>query len=352
MSTTVTRQDARYDTLRKSRNLRWPSSGAEFASEVDLCDSEGDVAEVLQRVVSAGMRPTVRSGGHCYEDFVVNNPNGAIIDLSLLKQGRLPDERAQYTISAGQVLGEVYLDLYKRHGVTIPAGTCYGVGAGGHISGGGYGVLSRLHGLTVDWLSAVNILTVDAHGKVVRRRVSKENDPDLFKACRGAGGGSFGIITSFHCDKLPPAPQEIVEAHISFDWKDMTEARFIQILQTYGHYWETRGKDPDTWGLFAGLGLSHSSSGRLGIGLQFCNPDGTCKDLSVVNEFLDLFQHCKPIAGAANLPGDKKVFHDPKAPKECVGDHEIARHQWLEATIGGGGGGGEARTKYKSCYMK
>src|SRR5882757_715396 len=240
MAITVLRQDPRYNTLKKGHNLRWPATEAESVGRIELVESAKDAIDALQRIVSAGMRPTVRSGGHCYEDFAVNNPNGAILDLSLLKQGRLPDERAQYTISAGQVLGEVYLDLYKRHGVTIPAGTCYGVGAGGHISGGGYGVLSRLHGLTVDWLSAVNILTVDAHGKVVRRRVSKENDPDLFKACRGAGGGSFGIITSFHCDKLPPAPQEIVEAHISFDWKDMTEARFIQILQTYGHYWETR----------------------------------------------------------------------------------------------------------------
>src|SRR5882757_7277928 len=185
MSTTVTRQDARYDTLRKSRNLRWPSSGDEFASEVDLCDSEGDVAEVLQRVVSAGMRPTVRSGGHCYEDFVVNNPDGAILDLSMLTHTNPPGVGAPYRIGTGTQLWNGYCDLYKRYGVTLPGGTCSTVAAGGHISGGGYGLLSRLHGVSADWLSAAEILTVDAQGKVISRTVDSTHDPDLFRACRG-----------------------------------------------------------------------------------------------------------------------------------------------------------------------
>jgi hypothetical protein len=34
------------------------------------------------------------------------------------------------------------------------------------VSGGGYGVLARLRGITVDWLSTVDILTVNGAGKV------------------------------------------------------------------------------------------------------------------------------------------------------------------------------------------
>ena len=29
----------------------------------------------MQRIINAGQRPTVRSGGHCYEDFVSNYPD-------------------------------------------------------------------------------------------------------------------------------------------------------------------------------------------------------------------------------------------------------------------------------------
>ncbi|WP_164214151.1 FAD-binding protein, partial [Stenotrophomonas maltophilia] len=56
----------------------------------------------------------------------------------------------------------VYRTLLNGFGKTLPAGSCYSVGAGGHITGGGYGLLSRLHGLTVDWLTGVDIVTWDA----------------------------------------------------------------------------------------------------------------------------------------------------------------------------------------------
>ena len=93
--------------------------------------------------------------------------------------------------------------MYKRYGVTIPGGSCYTVGAGGHITGGGYGVLSRLHGLTVDWLSAIEILTVDGQGHVAMRKIDKDHEPDLFRASSGGGGGNFGVVTGFLFDRLP-----------------------------------------------------------------------------------------------------------------------------------------------------
>ncbi len=200
MAASIGKQDPRYDTLKKSRNLRWPASPNDVAHSIELCESPEDVATALQRVVDAGRRPTIRSGGHCYEDFVVNNPGGSILDLSVLTSSRQPGDGGRYRISPGKVLGDLYLDLFKRYGVTIPAGTCYSVGAGGHISGGGYGLLSRLHGLTVDWLSGVDIVTIGADGKAVARHVNKNEDPDLFRACRGAGGCNFGVITGYLFD--------------------------------------------------------------------------------------------------------------------------------------------------------
>jgi Berberine and berberine like/FAD binding domain len=352
MAITVTHQDQRYSSLYKGHNLRWPASDADAVRQIDLCESAEDAAEALQRIIDAGMRPTIRSGGHCYEAFVADNPGGSILDLSLLTTPRLSGDGSQYRISAGQQLGEVYLNLFRRYGVTVPAGSCYSVGAGGHISGGGYGLLSRLHGLTVDWLSAVDILTVDQKGKVALRRVDKSHDPDLFRACRGAGGGSFGVITGFLFEKLPPAPQEVVHAHLSFDWAKMTEERFVTIVTTFGDYWEKRGRDPETWGLFSIMGLSHSSSMNFGISAQFCNPDGTCTDLSVLNEFLDLFHTCEPSSEAALIPGEQKIPPANLGSTVCMGLHQIVRRSWLDATIGGGGTGGGFRAKYKSAYMK
>jgi len=352
-SSIVDPKDPRFDVLKGSRNLRWPSAANEYASSVEICDSVERAAEALQRAVNSGKRPTVRSGGHCYEDFVVNNPNGTILDLSLLTASRLPGDEGRFRIAAGQCLGDAYTDLYKRYNVTVPAGTCYTVGAGGHISGGGYGLLSRLHGLTVDLLSAVDILTVEANGKVVARRVDKKNDPHLFRACRGAGGGNFGLITGFLFDKLPPAPTEVINAGVSFAWAEMTEDRFVSIILKYGNYWETRGKDPDTWGLFSVLNLSHSSSREFGVSLQFCNPDGTCNDLGVVNEFLGLFDECTPNPGAPATVSDRVIPAHASLSQPCGTEKRpMQKRVWIEATVGGGHGDRRTRAKYKSAYMK
>jgi FAD/FMN-containing dehydrogenase len=360
MSTTVARQDPRYLSLQKGNNLRFPATEAEAVGRIEICQTVDDVAEALQRAVKEGLRPTVRSGGHCYEDFVCNNPGGVLIDVSLLNGMDATGSGHTYKLSPGTRLGDAYARLYKDHNVTMPGGSCYGVAAGGHISGGGYGVLSRLHGLTVDWLSAVDILTVDASGKVVSRRVDKDKDPDLFRACRGAGGNNFGIITAYYFDKLPTAPKEIASVSMSFPWEDMTPERFEAILTTYGHYFETRGKDPETWGLFTFLGLSHNTSGNVVISAQFCNPDGTADDLKVLNEFVDLFEPCKPVTTENLHPDSRHTGEASKAriltkpdgtPLPCSGPHSLNHSSWYDATVRGGVGGG-ARAKYKSTYMK
>lgn len=93
MSITVLPQDLRYNTMKKGHNLRWPATEDEFAGRIVLAENAQDAAEALQKIVSAGMRPTVRSGGHCYEDFAVNNPGGAMLDMSLMT-GRTGSMRA------------------------------------------------------------------------------------------------------------------------------------------------------------------------------------------------------------------------------------------------------------------
>jgi len=191
MDIVVNRQDPRYEALLRGHNLRFPENSQLAPSRIAICSTPAEVKNALQSAVHNGLRPTVRSGGHCYENFTVNNPGGVLIDLSLLNSVSMDAATGEYCVAPGAVLGDVYSALYKRYGLTLPAGSCYTVGAGGHISGGGYGFLSRLQGLSSDWLAAVDILTVNAAGHVIERRVDRTNDPDLFRACCGAGGAGF-----------------------------------------------------------------------------------------------------------------------------------------------------------------
>lgn len=360
MPFTITPDDPRYRILQRGNNHRFPASPSDSPARIEVCRTADEAADALQKAVRAGLRPTIKSGGHCYEDFFANNPGGVLLDLSLLNSFDATGSGYTYKFGPGLRLGDAYTELYKLHGVTMPGGSCYGVCAGGHISGGGYGVLSRIFGLTVDWLSAVDILTVDRSGNVVQRKVDAKNDPDLFRACRGAGGNNFGVITAYYFDKLPTAPREVVNVNMAFPWEEMTPERFEAILTTYGHYHETRGKDPDTWGMFTFLGLSHRNSGRVSIGVQFSNPDGSANDLTALNEFVDLFQPCKPVVTeqqsmeSRHTPaaGQAKILRKPDGtPIPCSGPHMMNRQSWYDVTVRGGVGGG-SRAKYKSSYMK
>src|SRR6185437_8198360 len=96
------------------------------------------------------------------------------------------------TIGPGARLGNVYSGL-GAHGLAIPAGTCPSVGIGGHVLGGGFGLASRAWGLASDNLLAVQIVTAD--GKVIV--ADPTHHADLYWACRGGGGGNFGIATRF-----------------------------------------------------------------------------------------------------------------------------------------------------------
>lgn len=357
MPVIVDRQDPRFESLKKGHNLRFPDGAGETASRIILCSSPDEIAQALQSVVAAGLRPTTRSGGHCYEDFVSNNPGGAILDLSLWNRVTLDPATATYRIAPGAVLGEVYGSLFKRYNVTLPAGTCYMVGAGGHISGGGYGLLSRLHGLTSDWLTAVDIVTVETDGKVVARHVDKQHDPDLFRALRGAGGGSFGVITDFHFARLPQAPREVAEASLAFPWNDMSEEQFTNLLVAYGDYWATRGRDPDTWGLFVIFVMgARGPNGRLGMHAQFCQPDGTANDLSVLHEFFDHFRAFHPVVTLSTKQVTGKSSSDAQqhdtSQRPAPDPYAVTIRPWLDATLAGGASGSGTRAKYKSAYMK
>jgi len=111
-SLTVTRQDRRYVTLRQGFNSRWPASEYDSVSRVELCKDPSSVADVLQQAIRSGLRPTLRSGGHCYEDFVSNNPNGILLDLSMLDETSSLGSGHRYCLGAGAQLGNAYAALY------------------------------------------------------------------------------------------------------------------------------------------------------------------------------------------------------------------------------------------------
>jgi FAD/FMN-containing dehydrogenase len=148
-----------------------------------------DVGAVVKWAGKTGVHIVPRSGGHSYGGYSTV-ANGVVVDLGRLKSVAVSQGRG--LVGAGARLGTIYGGL-AAHGLAIPAGTCPSVGIGGHVLGGGFGLASRAWGLASDNVLAIQIVTAD--GKVVV--ADSKHHPDLYWACRGGGGGNFGIATRF-----------------------------------------------------------------------------------------------------------------------------------------------------------
>lgn len=355
----IGKEDSRYETLKKGFNQRWPSPGQD-AGSIYVCRTVEDAERALQNAVNQGLRPTVRSGGHCYEGFVSNNSGGVIIDIGQLTELSIHDDADNpfYRVGAGTQNWDGYVNLFKLTGSLPPGGSCYSVGVGGHVVAGGYGLMSRMHGLTVDWLKAVELLTVGKNGAVERRLVDATNDPDLFKLCRGGGGGNVGIITSYYFDPLPKAPAKVALLTKQYPWAQFEndKPRFKAFLQAYANYMKRADGDPRTYGLFTLFKLTHISAGNIGLVVQYTDQNGQLED---TQPLLDLINAMDSVAeGAphtAYMPGTGPLpFARHPVSRQAVGElpEGAIVYDWLYATQTVNGSGNNQRGKYKSSYMK
>jgi FAD/FMN-containing dehydrogenase len=331
--------DPRYQTLVRGFNRRWVGT----PTYVELCHDPDHVRDAVQRAVDAGLRITVRGGGHCYEDFVSGNHGGAILDLTPLDGVYRDQETQAYCVEGGATLWNVYTQLYKRYGVTLPAGSCYSVGAGGHIAGGGYGLLSRLHGLTVDHLDAVELVHVDADGRARLRTVRRDSpDPDdrlLMWAHLGGGGGNFGVVTKFWFSDPPAAPGDAHLLTLGWDWKKLDHDSFATLVRNYGDFLAANSAVGSPYaGLFALLHLSQRSAGQVGLTAQYVGDQP-----KLLLEFA--------AAMSADLPPPSPLtvrlgYHGLPRPST-----QVQTMPWLFATQTLNGSGPNQRGKYKSAYM-
>lgn len=159
----------------------------------------GEVATAIRFAREEDLVIAIRGGGHSIDGFSTCD-GGMVLDLSRMR-GATVDPVARTARTNG---GAHLLDLDRAaqaHGLVCPVGTVGHTGVGGLTLGGGVGRLQRPFGLTVDSLTAVELVTAD--GRHVR--ASEHEEPDLFWAMRGAGA-NFGVATAFEFRLRPFGP--------------------------------------------------------------------------------------------------------------------------------------------------
>ncbi|SDP34037.1 FAD/FMN-containing dehydrogenase [Streptomyces sp. cf386] len=236
------------------------------------------VVRAVQQAVDSGRRITVRSGGHGFENFVADPAVEVVVDMSAMNGVAYDPGRRAFSVEAGALLGEVYRRLYLGWGVTVPAGWCADVGVGGHVLGGGYGPLSRLMGLSVDHLYAVEVVVVGRDGRarsVVATRELADPHRDLWWAHTGGGGGSFGIVTRYWFRTpgadgdvpsalLPAPPAGVLSFSVSWDWQQLDKTSFARLVRNHGE-WAEKHSAPDSpyLALYSELALTRRLSGTV-----------------------------------------------------------------------------------------
>jgi hypothetical protein len=180
----------------------WNGMVARTPGLIARCADVPDVQAAVRAAAAAAVVTAVRCGGHSLAGFSTCD-GGLVIDLSRMRQVTVNHEGRSARFAGGSLLGSIDV-VTQKHGLAFPSGVVSHTGASGLVLGGGFGWLTRLHGLSCDNVEAFTLVTAD--GSLLQAN-SKEN-PELFWALRG-GGGNFGVVTEFEV-KLHPVTSVVL----------------------------------------------------------------------------------------------------------------------------------------------
>lgn len=175
----------------------WRSSPSVYA--VHAANAE-DVAAAVRFATRHRLRLVVKGGGHSYLGGS-NAPDSLLVWTRTMDNIELHDAFVPHgcksapvpavSVGAGCIWGRVYRAVSVEAGRYVQGGGCTTVGVAGLVQGGGFGSFSKAFGTAAASLIEAEIVTAD--GRV--RTVNSCQDPDLFWALKGGGGGTFGIVT-------------------------------------------------------------------------------------------------------------------------------------------------------------
>uniref|UniRef100_A0ACD6AJF3 Uncharacterized protein n=1 Tax=Avena sativa TaxID=4498 RepID=A0ACD6AJF3_AVESA len=247
------------------QNLRFAAGCADARrgpAAVVVPASLAELRATVRCAREAGLLVRLRSGGHSYEGLSYTTDGAAaafvVVDLVALDRVQVDAGSRTAWVQSGATLGQVYHAVAESSGtLAFSAGSCPTVGSGGHIAGGGFGLLSRKYGLAGD--NVIDAVLVDADGRVLDRDGMGE---DVFWAIRGGGGGGWGAVYAWRV-QLSPVPERVTVFVVN---RPGTVASVARLVSKWQHVSPSL---PDDFYLSAFVGAGLPESDRTGISVTF-----------------------------------------------------------------------------------
>jgi FAD/FMN-containing dehydrogenase len=179
--------DQAYDALVSPWNLAVPVRPAAVLAAFDA----QDVVDAVQFAARHGLRVTPQATGH---GPIAALTTELLVTTKELDEVTLHPEEGWARVGAG-VKWLAVVEAAAPYGLAPLSGSITDVGIVGYTTGGGLGPMARTHGLAIDKVRAIEVVTGDG----VLRRVTPTEHPELFFALRG-GKGMLGIVTAIEFD--------------------------------------------------------------------------------------------------------------------------------------------------------
>src|SRR6266850_6590015 len=128
------------------------------------CADIPDVQLAIRAAVNSRLVTAVRCGGHSLAGYSTCD-GGMVIDLAKMRHVTVDPVARRARFAGGCLLGSVD-SVTQKDGLAFPAGVVSHTGAAGLVLGGGFGWLTRLHGLSCDNVEGFTVVTSD--GTIVR----------------------------------------------------------------------------------------------------------------------------------------------------------------------------------------
>lgn len=188
--------DPGYDAAR----IVWNGMIDRHPAAILRCDSIADIQAGIHHAVAKGLPVSIKAGGHNVAGHAVGD-GALMLDLSGLRGVSVDPVARTAWVEGGALWGDVDAAT-QAHGLATPGGLISETGVAGLTLSGGIGWLRAKHGLSIDNILALDLVT--ATGDLIR--VDKDHHPDLFWALRG-GGGNFGVVARFLFALHPVGPE-------------------------------------------------------------------------------------------------------------------------------------------------